>query len=305
MRVKSLFIAFIIVLSSPAISFAVPYNNDINPYYNGKTLNNTLAQDYPRLLKINKFGSIRIKKGLSKKAKQKIIKEIERKYHVNLYSLVSMEKEAANNKAMKKQARIAYNNFQKRTGLINSFKTNILYQNHIYVSELLHKNISSGQIFSNQYLYIFMSSSVPLSIWRIYARNIYKMKQNHIIMVLRGCIGGCVGKNFMKTEAFVHKVLYQHEKTVIAPIVLDPYLFRFYGIKRVPEFVFARHVELVNPDITAGVSVNLRNKPVSYSVLGAWSMNYVLSRLYAKSKDKKLLRLDNILNRSWFFGGNR
>ena len=306
MRVKSLFIAsFILVLFSTSYSFAARYNNDINPYYNGKMLNNTLAQDYPRLLKINKFGSIRIKKGLSKKAKQKIIKEIERKYHVNLYSIVSMEKEAANNKAMKKQARIAYNNFQKRTGLINRFKTNILYQNHIYVSELLHKNISSGQIFSNQYLYIFMSSSVPLSIWRIYARNIYKMKQNHIIMVLRGCIGGCVGKNFMKTEAFVHKVLYQHGKTVIAPIVLDPYLFRFYGIKRVPEFVFARHVELVNPDVTAGVSVNLRNKPVSYSVLGAWSLNFVFSRLYAKSKDKKLLRLDNILNRSWFFGGNR
>lgn len=305
MRLKIFIFAFIIVLFSASYCFAVPYNTDINPYYNSKTLNEKLARDYPRLLKINKLGSIRIKKDLPKKQKQKIIKEIERKYHINFYSLISLEKKSMNNNAMKKQARVAYNDFQKRTGLINKFKANILYQNHIYLSELLHKNLPSGQIFTNQYLYIFMSSSVPLSIWRIYARNIYKMKQNHILLVLRGCIGGCVGKNFMKTEAFIHKVLYQHGKEVIAPVVLDPYIFRYYGVNRVPEFIFARHVNLIDPNVTAGVNLNLKNSPVSYSVLGAWSMNYALSRLYAKSKDKKLLRLDNILNRSWFFGGNK
>jgi type-F conjugative transfer system pilin assembly protein TrbC len=148
-----------------------------------------------------------------------------------------------------------------------------------------------------------MSSSVPLSVWRIYAKDINKMKQNHIVMVLRGCIDGC--QNFTKTFNFANKVLNNHGVKLLAPIEIDPYLFQYYGVKRVPEFVFARHVELYDSSVTAGDIQNIKSKPIAYSVLGDWSLNYVLSKLYKESKDDKLIELDNILNRSWFYNGDR
>ena len=64
------------------------------------------------------------------------------------------------------------------------------------------------------------------------------------MMVLRGCIGGC--QNFLKTNKFIAKVLDDHGKKLIAPIILDPYLFRYYGVKKVPEFVFAKDKDKIN-----------------------------------------------------------
>ncbi len=273
----------------------------LNPYYDSSKIKQILSKDYPKFVKINKTGNLSIKKHMTTKQKKVLVEKIEAKYHINIFKFISQVKKAKSNKLGLKEARLAYNNFKKRSPQIKKFENDILYQNHISISELLHKSAPAGQIFTNQYLYIFMSSSVPIPMWRAYAKDINKMKQNHIMMVLRGCIGGC--QNFLKTNKFIAKVLDDHGKKLIAPIVLDPYLFRYYGVKRVPEFVFARNVNLVNPTVTAGVSVNLKNKPISYSVLGAWSLNYVLSRLYKKSKDYKLIELDNVLNRSWFYSG--
>lgn len=271
----------------------------INPYYDSPQIKRILSKDYPKFIKINKTGDLSIKKHMNAKQKKKLEKEIYERYHINIFKFIALIKKSESNKLGLKEARLAYNNFKKRSPQIKKFENNILYQNHISVSELLHKSAPAGQIFTNQYLYIFMSSSVPISIWRIYAKDINKMKQNHIMMVLRGCIGGC--QNFLKTNRFIARVLDDHGKKLIAPIILDPYLFRYYGVKKVPEFVFAKDVNLVNPTVTAGVSINLKDKPISYSVLGAWSLNYVLSKLYKKSKDYKLIELDNVLNRSWFY----
>ncbi|MHB1702769.1 MAG: TrbC family F-type conjugative pilus assembly protein [bacterium] len=298
MRTFIIFIAFFIVFGYSYASYASGVNK-LNPYYNSVEIKQMLSKNYPKFIKINKAGGLKLKNHMTEKQKKALVKKIEAKFHIDIFKFIAQVKKSENNKLGRAQAKLAYNNFKKRQPQIKKFENNILYQNNIMVSQLIHKSTPAGQIFTNQYLYIFMSSSVPLSIWRAYAKDINKMKQNHIIMVLRGCIGGC--QNFLKTNNFVTKVLDDHGKKLIAPIVLDPYLFQYYGVKRVPEFVFARHVNLVNPTVTAGVSVNLKNPPVSYSVLGAWSLNYVLSKLYKESKDYRLIELDNILNRSWFY----
>ena len=296
---RKFIIALVIMVITGGTSYAKGVDA-INPYYNSPYIKGILAKDYPKFVKINKVGNLSIKKAITAKQKKKLEKEIYDKYHIDIFKFIAQIKKSESNKNGLKEARLAYNNFKKRSPQIKKFENNILYQNNIMVSQLIHKHVPAGQIFTNQYLYIFMSSSVPISIWRTYAKDINKMKQNHIIMVLRGCVGGC--QSFLKTNKFVARVLDNHGKKLIAPIVLDPYLFQYYGVERVPEFVFARKVNPINSSITAGVSVNLKNKPISYSVLGAWGLNYVLARLYKKSKDYKLTELDNVLNRSWFYG---
>ncbi|MHB1693101.1 MAG: TrbC family F-type conjugative pilus assembly protein [bacterium] len=302
MRILIVFIAFFTIIGYSYASYASGVNK-LNPYYDSPQIKRILQKDYPKFIKINKAGDLSIKKHMTEKQKKALVKKIEAKYHINIFKFIAQIKKSESNKLGKSYAKLAYNNFKKRQPQIKKFENNILYQNHIMVSELMRKSVPAGQILTSQYLYIFMSSSVPLSVWRIYAKDINKMKQNHIVMVLRGCIDGC--QNFTKTFNFANKVLNNHGVKLLAPIEIDPYLFQYYGVKRVPEFVFARHVELYDSSVTAGDIQNIKSKPVSYSVLGDWSLNYVLSKLYKESKDDKLIELDNILNRSWFYNGDR
>lgn len=169
-----------------------------------------------------------------------------------------------------------------------------------YVGELMPQVNRQGQVLTNEWIYIFMSSSVPAEVWHNYEYAINKMKQNHIIMVMRGCIGGCTGNNMVKTAMFIKHMLHFHGVYLIAPTVIDPYLFRFYHVKRVPEFVYAKKVNPYNPSITMGYMKNLKNMPEWYKVKGDFSFNYNLKRLIKESRSEKLKVIRRILNESFF-----
>ena len=169
-----------------------------------------------------------------------------------------------------------------------------------YVGELMPQVNEQGQVLTNEWIYIFMSSSVPAEVWHNYEYAINKMKQNHIIMVMRGCIGGCTGNNMVKTAMFIKRMLRFHGVYLTAPTVIDPYLFRFYQVNRVPEFVYAKKVNPYNPSITMGYMKNLKNKPVWYKVKGDFSFNYNLKRLTKESRSEKLKVIRRILNESFF-----
>lgn len=169
-----------------------------------------------------------------------------------------------------------------------------------YVGELMPQVNEQGQVLTNEWIYIFMSSSVPAEVWHNYEYAINKMKQNHIIMVMRGCIGGCTGDNMVKTAMFIKHMLHFHGTYLTAPTVIDPYLFRFYHVKKVPEFVYAKKVNPYNPSITMGYMKNLKNTPVWYKVKGDFSFNYNLKRLIKESRSEKLKVIRRILNESFF-----
>lgn len=170
-----------------------------------------------------------------------------------------------------------------------------------YVGELMPSPANTqGQIFTDQWIYIFMSSSVPKAAWHNYAFAINKMRQNHIVMVMRGCIGGCTGNNMVKTAMFIKNILHFHGVYLTAPVIIDPYLFRFYKVKRVPEFVYAKKVNPYNPSITMGYAKNLKNKPEWWKVKGDFSLNYNLKKLEKESKSVRLKAIRHILNRSFF-----
>lgn len=169
-----------------------------------------------------------------------------------------------------------------------------------YVGELMPQVNEQGQVLTNEWIYIFMSSSVPAEVWHNYEYAINKMKQNHIIMVMRGCIGGCTGDNMVKTAMFIKHMLHFYGTYLTAPTVIDPYLFRFYHVKKVPEFVYAKKVNPYNPSITMGYMKNLKNTPVWYKVKGDFSFNYNLKRLIKESRSEKLKVIRRILNESFF-----
>lgn len=161
-------------------------------------------------------------------------------------------------------------------------------------------SIQKGQILTDQWIYIFMSSSVPISVWHAYTYAINKMKQGHIVIVMRGCIGGCVGNNMAKTILWVKHMLHFRGVRLYSPVEIDPYLFEYYHIHRVPDTVYAENVHLFNPSVTAGFAGNLKTPPKWFSVKGDYGLNYILKRLYAKSHSVRLVALRRLLNRSFF-----
>ena len=181
------------------------------------------------------------------------------------------------------------------------FQKKFLKQYKIDYSSIYPK----GQILKqDEYIYIFMSSSVPLVVWKNYAFAVNKLReenQGNIGIVLRGCINGC--QKVMPTVRFLMRVLnpYNDNKGLSVPVMIDPLLFRLYNIKRVPAFVYAKGVELQDITASQGLTFNLKSKNITaYKVLGDCSFKWALQELYRLSGDNKLLQLKNLLNKGWF-----
>lgn len=142
-------------------------------------------------------------------------------------------------------------------------------------------------------IYIFMSSSVPLNVWRSYARIIdrFNLGEN-VPIVLRGCVGGCT---YIKpTLEFVHSVLNEdgnNEKGLRAQVIIDPFLFRRYGIEKVPCFVYAKGVRPFTPETSEGRADNLQSEISYHTSCGDWNFAYHIEELYKKSGSPSLKRL--------------
>lgn len=93
---------------------------------------------------------------------------------------------------------------------------------------------------TSERLYLFVSSSIPMDVLRRYAHQVEGVPG--AMMVLRGFINGAT--KIKPTVDFVGKLLKRDPdcqgarcKRIRAPVIVDPNLFRRYGIKRVPAVV--------------------------------------------------------------------
>lgn len=114
-------------------------------------------------------------------------------------------------------------------------------------------------------IYLFISSSMPIETLRNYARDIEEIKDQEVVMVLRGFVGGM--KKIMPTRDFVLNVLKKDPdcsgkecEAYNVNIVVDPLLFQRFGVEVVPTLVHE----------TAGEFL---------SISGDASLNYLLEML--------------------------
>jgi len=197
-------------------------------------------------------------------------------------------------------AKESYKTFQDRQKEIQEDITTFANQNNVDVANLMPQK-GNQALASNSYIYVFMSTSVPFEVWRSYALAINKLRhegQGNIALVLRGCIGGCT--KVMPTVKFVQKVLTSGNTKLLVPVVIDPTLFNMFDIQRVPVFVYVKNVNAVNPEITPGAPNNLKNSVTAYKVVGDWDFKYALEKIYSESRDPAIMKLYNLLNKSWF-----
>ena len=156
-------------------------------------------------------------------------------------------------------------------------------------------------------VYIFISSSIPKQTLIEYAKAIdaYGLG-NHVVMVMRGCIGGC--EKIRPTLRYINDVITDrgNEKNGLkAQVWIDPLLFRRYGITSAPVFVYAKGVNTQKIELSEGMEQNLRGRPVVYKSEGDWDIETHLKTLYQKSKSPSLQKLIARMNQSGFFGANK
>lgn len=164
------------------------------------------------------------------------------------------------------------------------------------------KNTSTQGIFNNEErIYIFISSSVPKETIMEYAKTIDNYGLTNIVMVMRGCIGGC--EKVKPTIQYLRDIVSDGgaaPKGMRVPMEIDPLLFRKYQITKAPTFVYAKNVVTNRAELSEGMDSNLKSKPISFKSDGDWEFAYHIRMLAQKSKSPSLKKLEALLQRNDF-----
>ncbi|MDO3380347.1 type-F conjugative transfer system pilin assembly protein TrbC [Geoalkalibacter halelectricus] len=153
---------------------------------------------------------------------------------------------------------------------------------------------------SDERVYVFVSSSMPLAALRNYAADISRLQEDNVVMVLRGFVGGA--QKMGPTMEFIESVLRVSEDCPLAQtgcegrnvhITVDPLLFERYGVERVPAVVVARGVQSQDEAQSEGKDeVAVREH---FTVSGDARLGYALELVRRESSSPWLVALQERL----------
>jgi type-F conjugative transfer system pilin assembly protein TrbC len=160
----------------------------------------------------------------------------------------------------------------------------------IYPDVIKAPEQSLGQ---GRYLYIFISSSLPENTIRAYVQDAALLKEQNIMIILRGMIGQPA--KLKETAKYIKKIIQKNPecekkcKVYKVRFAIDPGLFRKYNITEVPAFVYARGVKTMIPSI--GNKTEDKGVGEFYKLKGDVSIEYALEIFRRETKEKELERL--------------
>ena len=154
-----------------------------------------------------------------------------------------------------------------------------------------------GKLGSDERIYLFISSSMPLQTVRNYVASVARLNDSNIILVMRGFIEGMT--KIQPTISFIGTVLQRDPacnplegecEMLTAALVVDPLLFRRYGIDRVPAVVYARGLKAEDSGLSEG---DTRNTAIanSHTVYGDAGLEYIIEKLQRETSSKILADL--------------
>ena len=158
-----------------------------------------------------------------------------------------------------------------------------------------------GNLPENERIYIFVSSSVPIETLRNYARDLDRLGDPAVFMVLRGFVGGM--RRVKPTMDFVGKIITEDANCDIAKnrcrayrvnIKIDPLLFRKYGITRVPAAVYAPDVLIMDATLSEGMKGNAKTGD-HYTLYGDASLGHILEVFRRETGRRSLVALLEVL----------
>ncbi len=167
----------------------------------------------------------------------------------------------------------------------------------------------AGELPTNERLYIFISSSMQGNTLRNYVRDVARLRDPNVKLVMRGLVGGV---RFIKpTMRFVSSILLKDpacdpEKSRCerhaAGVNVDPLLFSRYGIDRVPAIVYARNVSPLDTRLSEGMGKNATVGD-SYTIYGDVALSYALERFRSETNSQALEPMIRILSAGFYENG--
>jgi type-F conjugative transfer system pilin assembly protein TrbC len=162
---------------------------------------------------------------------------------------------------------------------------------------------AGGKLGSDERVYVFISSALPLPTVRNYAASVTRLGDPNVFLVMRGFVGGMT--KIQPTISFIASVLQREPscnpseaecEMLTASLAVDPLLFRRYGIDRVPAVVYARGVKAEDAALSEG---DVRNTGVakSHTVYGDASLEYLLEQLRRETASRTLTDLLTVSTR--------
>jgi type-F conjugative transfer system pilin assembly protein TrbC len=157
---------------------------------------------------------------------------------------------------------------------------------------------AAGRLAPDERIYVFVSASLPMETLRNYAADIVGSGEPNLALVLRGFIGGA--RQIGPTARFTEQVIKKDPgcdpqdgsacTAMSVPILVDPLLFRRYGIERVPAVVYVRGVSVLDADQSEGRPENAQAGD-HFAVYGDAGLPYVLELIQREAKSAGLAAL--------------
>lgn len=168
-----------------------------------------------------------------------------------------------------------------------------------YYKDALDNTAATGKLGGDERVYLFLSGSMPISVLRTYVADVARLNDRHVTIVLRGFVNGM--DKMGPTIKFVADLLKDDSgcdltsgtcKMLQANIIVDPLLYRRYGVTSVPTFVYANGINKSNPDMSEGDALNAR-VGTTFKIAGDASLKYIMGRLASASGSDPLGTLAN------------
>lgn len=210
-------------------------------------------------------------------------------------------------KQMRQAGEQAYKSYnqKKMQGMINTYESNILSSKEFaaafkkYVPKNQMQRIKYSRIGAHDKLFIFVSSSMPMSEIRRYVKDAALLNEPDIQFVIRGFIGGV--KYIKPTIRFFYKAAKVDPyckglrcKMYNISLDVNPLPFRKYHIDRVPAFVF-------DPIFQKISKANINRNDNAYKLYGDVNLKYAIKTLYDNSKYLRLKELlDKFTSKAFF-----
>jgi len=152
-------------------------------------------------------------------------------------------------------------------------------------------------------IYIFISASMPMHVLRAYAADAAQLGDSRVSLVLRGFVGGM--NKIVPTANMIAEMLKKNPSCELSDthkcdmqrveVMVDPLLYRRYGVQQVPTFVYAKGVSSINPGMSEGDTNNARQTGEILRLAGDASLKYVVAKFYDETGSESLKRLANKL----------
>lgn len=164
-------------------------------------------------------------------------------------------------------------------------------------------NNASGHLAEDERIYIFVSASMPMHVLRAYAADAAHLGDNRVTLVLRGFVGGM--NKIVPTANMIAEMLKKNPSCELSAthkcdmqsveVMVDPLLYRRYGVQQVPTFVYVKGVNPTNPGMSEGDTDNARQTGEILSLAGDVSLKYVVARFFEEAGGDSLKGMANKL----------